>query len=207
MRRFTFALFGVAALSLLAPVSARAAAFLIDDTLPTEQIVFSANDFEGGLLLNGAPFQQGNNNPAVATRPEADVNGNPIVYSFDGLWLTTGAPLPPTFQVAFIEPSDGSLSDVLFVQYIDQGNGFGRMVGHFVSDAGTGLNPSQYITPGVQVTNWPESNGPFNFSAPFLTGSANSDAEVPEPASCVLIALGIGALIVRRRKSVPHNRA
>ena len=50
-----------------------------------------------------------------------------------------------------------------------------------------------------QVTNWPESNGPFNFSAPFLTGIANSDVDVPEPASCGLIALGIGALIGRRR--------
>src|SRR6478672_11902073 len=153
MKRLTCALLGVTALSFLAPASAHAAAFFIDDTLPTEQIVFSANDFEGGLLLNGALFQQGNNNPAVATRPEADVNGNPIVYSFDGSWLTTGAPLPPTLQVAFLEPSNGSLSDVLFVQYTDQGNGFGRMVGHFVSDAGTGLNPSQYITPGVAVTN------------------------------------------------------
>ena len=200
MRRFTCALLGVAALSLLAPVSARAAAFLIDDTLATDQIVFSANDFEGGLSLDGVSFQQGNNNPAVATLPEADVNGNPIVHDFDGSWITTGAQLPPTLQVAFLEPLTQSLSDVLFVQYIDQGNGFGRMVGHFVSDAGEqGLNPSQYITPGVAVTNWPETNGPFNFSAPFLTGIANSDVDVPEPASCGLIALGIGALIGRRR--------
>ena len=200
MRRFTCALLGVTALSFLAPASAHAAAFLIDDTLATDQIVFSANDFEGGLTLDGVPFQQGTNNPAVATLPEADVNGNPIVHDFDGMWITTGAPLPPTLQVAFVEPLTQSLSDVLFVQYIDQGNGFGRMVGHFVSDAREqGLNPSQYITPDVPVTNWPETNGPFNFSAPFLTAIANSDVEVPEPASCGLIALGIGALIGRRR--------
>ena len=206
MRRFTCALLGVAALSLLAPVSARAAAFIIDDTLPTDVIVFSANDFEGGLTLDGNLFQQGNNNPAVATLPEGDANGA-IVHRFDGSWITTGAPLPPTRQVAFLEPGSSLLSDVLFVQYIDQGNGFGRMVGSFVSDTSElGLNPSQYIDPLVPVTNWPESNGPFNFSAPFLTGLANSDVDVPEPASCGLIALGIGALIVRRRKSVPHNR-
>ena len=38
--------------------------------------------------------------------------------------------------------------------------------------------------PGVPVTNWDETNGAFDFSAPFLTASANSDAgDVPEPAS------------------------
>ena len=200
MRNLNVALWGASALSLLAPASVRAAAFIIDDTLPTDVIVFSANDFELGLTLDGNLFQQGTNNPAVATLPEADGTGNPIVHHFDGTWITTGAALPPTRQVAFLEPSDGSLSDVLFVQYIDQGNGFARMVGSFVSDAGTGLNPSQYIDPGFPVTNWPESNGAFNFSAPFLTALANSDAgEVPEPASCGLIALGIGALIGRRR--------
>src|SRR5436190_13642225 len=102
MRRFI--LLGVAAMSLLAPVSVRAAAFLIDDTLPTDQIVFSANDFEGGLFLDGNLFQQGTNNPAVATVPEGDLNGNPIVHNFDGTWITTGAALPPPLQVAFLEP-------------------------------------------------------------------------------------------------------
>jgi PEP-CTERM motif len=200
MKRFNVALLGASALSLLAPASVRAAAFIIDDTLPTEVIVFSANDFELGLTLDGNLFQQGNNNPAVATLPEGDANG-PIVHHFDGRWITTGAAMPTTRQVAFLEPSDGSLSDVLFVQYIDQGNGFGRMVGSFVSDAGTGLNPSQYIDPLIPVINWPETNGPFNFSAPFLTALANSDADVPEPASLGLIAVGAGALILRRRAS------
>jgi hypothetical protein len=199
MRRFTCALLAVATLSLLAPVSARAAAFLIDDTLTTDQIVFSANDFEGGLILDGNLFQQGTNNPAVASLPEGDANG-PIVHRFDGTWITTGVTLPPARQVAFLEPGSNLLSDVLFVQYIDQGNGFGRIVGSFVSDTSElGLNPSQYITPDVPVTNWPETNGPFNFSAPFLTALANSDVDIPEPASCGLIALGIGALIGRRR--------
>src|SRR5262245_16230933 len=103
MKRFNGALLGGAALLLLAPASAHAAAFFIDDTLPTEQIVLSANDFEGGLSINGSLFQQGLNNPHTATVPEADTAGNPIVYNFDGQWLAIGAALPPTRQVAFIE--------------------------------------------------------------------------------------------------------
>jgi len=200
MRRFTGALLGVAALLLLAPVSARAAAFIIDDTLPTEFIAFSANDFEGGLILDGNLFQQGNNNPAGATLPEGDANG-PIVHHFDGSWITTGAALPPTRQVAFLEPGSNLLSDVLFVQYIDQGNGFGRILGSFVSDAGTGLNPSQYIDPLIPVITWPETNGPFDFSAPFLTGIANSDVEVPEPGTIVLCGLSALGLFVARRRT------
>ena len=200
MRCFKFALLGAAALSVLAPASARAAAFFIDDTLPTDNIVFSANDFEGGLILDGNLFQQGNNNPAVATLPEGDVNG-PIVHHFDGTWITLGAPLPATVQVAFLEPVSGQLSDVLFVQYINNGNGFGRIVGHFVSDTSElGLNPSQYLDPLVQTTNWPETNGPFNFSAPFLSATANSDVDIPEPASFGLLALGACALVGRRRR-------
>jgi hypothetical protein len=205
MRRFTCALLGVTALSFLAPAFAHAAAFFIDDTLTTEQIRFTANDFEGGLSLNGVSFQQGTNNPAVATLPEADATGNPIVHNFDGSWITTGAALPPTVQVAFIEPGTSLLSDVLFVQYVDQGNGFGRMVGHFVSDASElGLNPSQYITPGVAVTNWPETNGPFSFNAPFLSASANSDVDIPEATSVLILGVGacVGALIPLRRRSL-----
>jgi hypothetical protein len=91
----------------------------------------------------------------------------------------------------------------LFVQYVNQGNGFGQINGHFVSDSTEqGLDPATYITPGVPVTNWPETNGAFDFSAPFLSASANSDVEtVPEPASFVLMAVGAGALILRRRAS------
>ena len=201
MKRFNIELLTLTALSLLAPVAAHAGAFFIDDTLPTEQIVFSANDFEGGLVLDGNLFQQGINNPAVATLPEADASGNPIVHNFQGSWITQGAPMPAPIQVAFIEPGTGLLSDVLFCQYQDLGNGFGRITGHFVSDTTEqGLNPAQYITPGVPVTNWPEQNGAFNFSAPFLTALANSDVEVPEPGSFALVAVGVGALILRRRR-------
>ena len=110
--------------------------------------------------------------------------------------------MPPPLQVAFLEPVTGQLSDVLQVQYTNLGDGTGRITGSFVSDASeTGLNPSQYLNDSVPVTNWPETNGPFNFSAPFLTATANSDVDIPAPASCGLIALGACALVARRRRA------
>jgi hypothetical protein len=189
------------ALALLKPASALAAAFVIDDTLPTELIRFSADDFEFGLSLDGQPFQSGLRNPASVDLPEADAGGSPIVHDFDGIWNTNGEPMPPALQVAFLEPGTSALSDVLFVQFIDLGDGTGRITGHFVSDASEqGLDPAQYIDPGFEVTNWPEENGPYLFSAPFFGGSANSDAsEVPEPASCGLVIAGLLGLAGWRR--------
>jgi hypothetical protein len=201
MKRFNLALTGVAALSLLAPASVRAAFFSIDDTLPTDIIRMTANDFEGGLSIQGVLFQQGTNNPAVGDFPEGNAAGQPIVYSFQGSWITTGVPLPPPVQVAFLEPGTQILSDVLLCQYTNLGNGFGQINGHFVSDTGEqGLDPAQYITPGIPVTNWPENLGAFNFSAPFLTALANSDVDVPEPASCALVTVALGVLTRRRRR-------
>src|SRR5262245_39026436 len=200
MKRFNGALLGGAALLLLAPVSVRAAAFVIDDTLPTEQIRFSANDFEGGISINGSLLQTGLNNEQSRTVPEADTTGNPIVYNFDGRWLTQGQPLPPPVQVAFIEPGGQNLlSDVLFVDSAADGD-LSRITGRFVSDASElGLNPAQYLSPGIPVTNWPETNGAFLFSAPFLTGSARSDVEIPEPASILVLGV-LGSVLVSLRK-------
>src|SRR4029078_4444558 len=110
----------------------------------------------------------------------------------------------PPVQVAFIEPGTSLLSDVLFVQYVSQG-GFGQINGHFVSGTtAQGLDTVKYITPGVPVTNWPETNVAFNFSAPFLSASANSDVDVPEATSILILGVGarVGALIPLRRRSL-----
>jgi len=199
MRRFNLALTGVAALSLFGTQSVRGAAFFIDDTLLNDAIRFTANDFEGGLTIQGVLFQQGTNNPAVGEFPEGNAAG-PIVYNFQGSWITGGAQMPPPVQVAFLEPGTQILSDVLLCQYTNMGNGFGQITGHFVSDTTElGLDPGQYLTPGIPVTNWPENLGAFNFSAPFLSALANSDVDVPEPASCALVTVALGVLTRRRR--------
>ena len=199
MKRFTCALLGVTALWLLAPASARAAAFFIDDTRADDNILFSANDFEGGIFIGANLLQQGINNPGALLLPEAAAPNAPIQYPFHGQWINPTGNVPPAVQVAFLEPGTTIISDILYCQY--QGGSLSSIDGFFISDTDSpgGLSPSLFV-PGVQVINWDESNGAFNFSAPFLTGIANSDVEVvPEPASCWLIALGLGALVLRRR--------
>ena len=185
---------------LLAPVAAHAAFFFIDDTRADDNILFSANDFEGGIFIGNTLLQQGLNNPGSLLLPEAAAQGAPIQYPFHGQWINPSGTVPPAFQVAFLEPGTTNISDILYVEY--QGGSLSTINGFFISDTDTpgGLNPSLFV-PGVPVTNWPESNGAFNFSAPFLTGIANSDLDVPEPTSCWLIALGLGALVLRRRRA------
>src|SRR5262245_49889257 len=93
------------ALSLLAPGTARAASFFIDDTRPDENILFSANDFEQGMFVDGQLIQTGLNNPGSVLLPEADANNQPIRHDFSGGWITNGALLPPAVQVVFLEPN------------------------------------------------------------------------------------------------------
>ena len=199
MRRFIAGSLGTIALSLLAPVAAHASFFSIDDTRADDNILFSANDFEGGFFIGNTLLQQGLNNPGSLLLPEAAAQGAPIKYPFHGQWINPTGTVPPAVQVAFLEPGTTIISDILYCQYT--GSTLSGIEGFFISDTDSpgGLSPSLFV-PGVPVTNWDEANGAFNFSAPFLQASANSDAgDVPEPASCGLIALGIGALISRRR--------
>jgi hypothetical protein len=194
MRSLKVTLLGGAALSLLVPVSAYAAAFFIDDTRADDNILFSANDFEGGIFIGATLLQQGLNNPGALLLPEAAAPNAPIQYPFHGQWINPTGTVPPAVQVAFLEPGTTIISDILFVQYV--GSTLSTIDGFFISDTDSpgGLSPSLFV-PGVPVTNWDETLGAFNFSAPFLTASANSD--VPEPAALSLLL--VGSLLLRRK--------
>jgi hypothetical protein len=61
MKRLLSSCLAIAAIGLIAPRPADAAALLINDALSGESIAFSLNDFEGGFFLDGTLVQQGTN--------------------------------------------------------------------------------------------------------------------------------------------------
>src|SRR3954452_3594799 len=89
----------ISAIALIAPNSANAAAFGINDAGTEGSIIFSANDFEGGITLDGTLLQQGLNNGQSRTVSET------TAHTFSGTWLTPGGITPQTQTIAFQEGS------------------------------------------------------------------------------------------------------
>lgn len=183
----------IAAIALVAPRPAGAAALIINDALPDPNIAFSLNDFEGGFFLDGVLVQEGLNNPQTVTVSEGDALTGPIVHSFSADWIT-GALVPTSAVIAFSEggipPSEG-VSDILTYTYSPGPLG-GHLVGTFESDLDPGLLP---LPPGATVI----PGERFDFSNGNITAIATSD--LPEPSSLAVIAAGLlGFGMIRRRR-------
>jgi hypothetical protein len=207
MKRLLSSCLAIAAIALIAPNSANAAAIGINDAGTEGSIIFSANDFEGGISLDGTLLQTGLNNLQSRTVSEGTA-GAPITHSFSGTWLTPGGITASTQTIAFQEgstPTSQGVSDILTLSFGNttlNGAAAALLTGTFVSD----LDPSLLPLPaGATVVS---EGTPFVFSASFLSGSVTSDvdvAAVPEPASFALLGsalLGFG-LIRRRRRATP----
>jgi hypothetical protein len=200
MKLLVLSCLAIAAIALLAPNPAVAAALVINDALASENIIIGLNDFEGGFTLDGTLAQMGLNNPVTPTVPEVNTAGAPIIHTFSADWITS-ALVPASGVIAFAEagvPPTQGVSDILTFTYTAGSLG-GHLTGTFESDADPGLLP---LPAGATVVQGER----FDFSNGNITAIATSDVEaIPEPATFALLGtalVGFGFLRLRLRGKV-----
>ncbi|MEO7143392.1 MAG: PEP-CTERM sorting domain-containing protein [Bryobacteraceae bacterium] len=201
MKSLVLSCLAIAAIALIVPRPADAAAVVIGDALVNDNITFGLNDFEGGFTLDGALAQMGLNNPKTVTVPEASsAAAAPIIHTFSADWIT-GVLVPATGVIAFAEagtPPAQGVSDILTYTY-SAGSMGGHLTGTFESDVDPKLLP---LPAGATVV----QGESFDFSNGNITALATSDIEpVPEPSTFALLGaglLGLGFVRLRSRANV-----
>ncbi len=182
----------LALVSLAAPAMAPAANLSFDNSV-TSTVTVTAGDFESGLYLNGSasPLQQGYNSASSSLSP-----GNTPI-SFSGTWIELGQSGTGTNTLYVVIPGTSNVVNIFSYQWAT--GGFQSTVSGTFTSGSLGTVPD-----GVNPSNvYPANGTPIGWSLPFLGGEIRvADLTVvPEPAGPAMLAAGLLALgMARRRK-------
>lgn len=168
----------------LATPSTRAAALVIADTSPSDNVfTVSANDFEAGMFVNGNLLQIGLGSPASITLPDT------ATASLSGSWIDLGLSTALTRTIYIVRQANPTRIAALFSYSVSTDGFLGTITGTFTSDSVGDLGA---LPPGVPPADVFSENGQsVPFAAAFMGGEIRTEtpcATETQPPSVRLLA-------------------